>query len=407
MGTLTALSVRAAREPGKYGDGAGLFLLVGKGGARSWILRTMVDGRRRDIGLGSAAHVSLAEAREKARETRGAIRQGIDPVAAKHASQDSAGASPVPTFREAAEQVHREHLPSWRNAKHAAQWLSTLQTYAFPALGDMPVDAVTAPLVRDVLAPIWLTIPETARRVRQRIGTVLDYAHAKGWRDSEAPMRAVSRGLPKQPKRTNHFAAVPWQEVPGFLKDMDETTAGELTKGLLRFVVLTAARSGEARGARWSEIDWQAYEWHVPAHRMKGHVPHVVPLSDQAITVLEQAQALRTSDDPATLVFPGGRDDRPISDMTLTMLLRRMGVAATVHGFRSSFRDWAGESTNFPREIAEMCLAHTVGNAVERAYRRSDLREKRRAMMAAWGAFCDRDSRNGQVLPLARAEAKA
>jgi integrase len=360
----------------------------------------MVKGKRRDIGIGSANHVGLAEARQKAAETRRAIREGVDPIEAKRAAAAAATEEEkVPTFAKVAEMVHREHAPSWRNAKHAAQWMSTLETYALPKIGDLPVDEVTAPQVRDLLAEIWLTIPETARRVRQRIGTVLDYAHAKGWRDSEAPTRAISRGLPKQPKKNGHFAAIPWQDVPSFLKDLDNANATEPTRLLFKFIVLTAARSGEARGAIWGEIDLEAREWHVPANRMKANEAHVVPLSDQAVAVLEQAKPLRTSDGVDSLVFPGAELTRPMSDMTLTMVLRRMEVTATVHGFRSAFRDWAAESTNFPREIAEMSLAHRVGNAVERAYRRSDLREKRRALMAAWGTFCA--GREANVVPFA------
>jgi integrase len=343
------------------------------------------NGKRRDIGLGSAADVSLAEARAAVVDVRRAIREGRDPVAEKRARK----AERIPTFREAALRVHAEHTPSWRNPKHAAQWLSTLERHVFPELGNMLVSDVSGPMVRDVLSKIWLVLPETARRVRQRIGTVLDWAHAKGWRESEAPLRAISRGLPKQPKKGKHFAAIPWADVPGFLVKLAETPrAGEPVRLALEFLILTAVRSGEMRGARWGEIDCEAKQWRIPAKRMKSGKAHTVPLSARALAILGRMTELRTSDDGNALVFEGAKPGRPLSDMTLTMLLRRMGTNCTVHGFRSSFRDWAAEATNFPREVAEAALAHALADRVEAAYRRSDLLEKRRKMMEAWAGYC-------------------
>ncbi len=394
---LTAVKVKAIREPGRYGDGGGLYLVVGNDGRRAWVLRAQANGKRRDFGLGSANAVSLADARNAAADLKRMVREGRDPVAERRAAK--AKADTVPTFREAALSVHKEHAPSWKNPKHAAQWLSTLEQYAFPAFGDVPVSDVTGPMIRDALVAIWLTIPETARRVRQRIGTVLDWAHANGYRPDEAPIRSVSRGLPKQPKNGEHFAAMPWQKVPDFLKTLAETPkAGEPVKLALEFLILTAVRSGEMRGARWSEVDLDARFWSIPAARMKAGKAHAVPLSDRAVAILKRMGELRTTDDAEALIFPGAKAGRSMSDMTLTMLLRRMGAACTAHGFRSSFRDWVAEATAFPREVAEAALAHAVGSKVEAAYRRSDLFEKRRKMMDAWGGYCA--GGGGKVVPL-------
>jgi integrase len=383
MGNLTALKVKRAK-PGRHGDGGGLFLVVSDTGSRKWVLRIQTNGKRRDLGLGSANNVPLAEAREAADDMRRAFRRGEDPVADRRRARGA-----VPTFREAAEMVHKEHRPSWKNPKHAAQWLSTLEAYAFPRLGDTLVNRIDGPMVRDVLAEIWLIIPETARRVRQRIGTVLDFAHAKGWREAEAPLRSVSRGLPKQPKKTGHFAAMAWQDVPAFIASMEDTLkASETVRLALEFLILTAARSGEVRGALWSEIDLDEKAWNIPATRMKGGRAHRVPLSNPAVTILQRMQTLRRTDDPQGLLFEGRKPGRPFSDMTLVMPIRRANIPITVHGFRSAFRDWTAERTVFPREVAEKALAHAVRDRVEAAYQRGDLFDKRRELMNAWAIFC-------------------
>jgi integrase len=395
MGKLTVVQMRNLKEPGRYSDGQGLMLVIGKDGSRKWVLRVQADGQRRDFGLGAAAQVSLAEARDAAETVRRQVRAGQDPRVERRRARET-----VPTFREAALRVHEEHKPSWKNAKHAAQWLTTLEHYAFPVLGAVRVDRIDGPMVRDVLAAIWLTIPETARRIRQRIGAVLDWAHAKGYRQSEAPTRSISRGLPKQPKAREHFAAMPYGDVPAFLTRLQSTdTAGETVRLAFEFLILTAGRSGEMRGARWSEIDLAAKLWTIPKERMKAGKVHVVPLSARAVTILERMRALRRGEDQA-LVFEGARLGRLMSDMTLTRVLRRMGVNATAHGFRSSFRDWAAEATNFPREVAEAALAHAVESRVEAAYRRSDLLEKRRKLMEQWAWHCTGEA--GAVVPLAR-----
>ncbi len=399
MAKLTALQVTNLKAPGRYTDENGLALVIAPDGSRKWVLRVQADGKRRNFGLGSAATVSLANARKAADVIREQVRAGIDPIEAREAAKAEREA--IPTFAAAAKLVHEANKPTWKNAKHGAQWLASLETHAFPALGDKLVSDITGPMIHDCLAQIWLVIPETARRVRQRIGMVLDWSHSKGWRSSEAPMRAASRGLPKQPKKDQHFAAMEWAKVPAFLTDLRQTKhAGEVVRLAIEFTILTAARSGEVRGATWAEIDTEAKEWRIPAARMKASRAHTVPLTDRAIEILKRMAELRTSEKAEALVFPGGKRDRPLSDMALTMALRRMGAGVTVHGFRSSFRDWAAESTNFAREVCEAALAHALESRVEAAYRRSDLLEKRRALMTAWAGYCAGGT--GKVLPMAR-----
>ena len=395
MSKLTALGVKKARM-GRHGDGNGLYLVVSDTGSRKWVLRIQMNGKRRDIGLGSATQVSLSEARDTAEDMRRAIRKGDDPVAARRQAKDE-----MPTFREAAKLVHKEHLPSWKNEKHGKQWLTTLETYVFPRLGDLPINQIDGPMVRDVLVDIWLTIPETARRVRQRIGTVLDFAHAKGWREAEAPLRSITRGLPKQPRVREHLAAMPWREVPTFITNIGDTLKATDTVLLaIEFLILTAARSGEVRGARWSEFDLDERVWLIPADRMKAGRKHRIPLSGRAVEILEHMSAFRRTAEPGALVFEGQKLGRPLSDMSLTMPIRRAGLPITVHGFRSSFRDWCAEATSTPREIAEACLAHAVRNAAEAAYARTDHFDKRRGAMDVWGSFCTGGDKSGKVVQI-------
>lgn len=394
MGKLTATRIRTLTEPGRYSDGDGLFLELNGRESGRWLLRIQTDGRRRDIGLGSLKSVSLADAREAALLMRKKIAQGIDPVAERKQERQV-----IPTFRKAAELVHEEHEKAWKNGKHQKQWLATLVTYAFPKMGALPVNEIEGPLIRDVLAPIWLAKPETARRVRQRIGTVLDWAYAKGFRTTEAPMRSLSRGLPRQPKKDGHFAAMPYQKVPEFLEWLAEReSVGRLA---LEALILTAARSGEIRGAAWSEIDLANALWAIPAERMKMGRPHLVPLSPDAITVFERAKKQKAG--ASDLVFPGQDVRKPLSDMTLLKILRDMDLGVTVHGFRSAFRDWVAEQTDYSGEIAEAALAHTVSNKVEAAYRRTDFLDKRRLLMRDWSAFC----KNVQINPNGARETEA
>lgn len=374
---LTAQAVKNATTPGKYFDGHGLYLRVDANGSRFWIQRITVRGRRCEIGLGSPALVPLAEARATALDNRKLARAGGDPLQARRE------ALAVLTFEEAARKVHELHKPTWRNAKHARDFISSLEVYAFPKLGKLRAADVAAADVLAVLMPFWTVKPETARRVRQRIGTVMKWAIAQGWRQDN-PAENISQALPKVPKQPAHRKALPFSEVRGCIDAVRESGAGLATKLALEFLVLTAARSGEVREARWAEIDPAAKVWEVPAQRMKMKRPHRVPLSQRALAVLEQAKAL---DDGSGLVFPGTKSGRSLSDMTLSKLVKELGFNADVHGFRTSFRTWAQERTNFPREVAEAALAHLSGDAVERAYARSDVFVKRRKMMEAWAGF--------------------
>lgn len=393
LGTLTATEVKAKSQPGRYGDGDGLFLLVGKGGAKSWMVRVQKDGRRRDIGLGSAGKVPLKLARERAGQVREQIEAGIDPVAER---RKAAG---IPTFREAAKLVHAEHKGGWKNAKHEAQWLSTLESYAFPAFGDRSIAQVETADVRDALAAIWLTKPETARRLRQRIRTVIDWAVAKGYRDASLAMPVIDKALPKQRAKVRHHAAVPYTELPEFMATLRQSESmGRLA---LEAVILTAARSGEVRLATWGELDLEAATWTVPAERMKAGREHVVPLSKPAVALFERMKEHRRGTGDDALVFPGTKRGKPLSDMTLTKAMRDMGRQETPHGFRSTFRDWIAEQTTWPADLAEAALAHVVSDKTVAAYQRGTMLEKRRELMVAWAGYCE-GATGGNVVRFAR-----
>ena len=392
---LSAVAVRNAK-PGRHADGHGLYLEVDDSGARRWTLRLVIQNRRRDIGLGSAALVTLAEARETALGMRKIARAGGDPVAERRKAR-----AVVPTFEDAGRTCHGEHKAGWRNEKHADQWLSSLEAYAFPSLGKLPVDRIGTPEVRDALLPIWLEKPETARRVRQRIGTVLDWAAAKGYREGENPVRSVTKGLPKQRDGGDHFSAMSYADVPAFIARLRGDGDGECSRLAFGFLILTAARTSEVLGARWPEIDLEARTWTVPADRMKAGKAHVVPLAPRAVAILERARELWSG--KSDIIFEG-KLGKPYSNMVFLMMLRRMKVQVTAHGFRSAFRDWAAEATNFPREVAEAALAHAVESRVEAAYRRSDLLEKRRMMMEQWAHHCAGEAA-GVVVPLTRQKA--
>jgi integrase len=378
MGNLTANMLRGSLKPGRHHDGDGLFLNVTPTGARSWICRVQKSGRRRDIGLGSAKKVSLAQARQRAAEVRSQVEAGIDPVLQRKKAEG------IPTFREAAAAVYAENKKSWKNKKHRGQWLTSLQTYAFPKIGDVAVSDIESSHVRDVLIAIWLEKNETARRVRQRIGMVIDWAIAKNYRAHPLPMNAINKSLPKVRNRQNHLAALHYSKVAAFVGKLRERESiGRLA---FEFLILTAARSGEVRGALWSEIDLTERTWTIPAERMKADVEHIVPLSDAALDVLKRARVHK--EDGNDLVFPGTRHGKPMSDMTLTKICRDAEIDAVPHGFRSSFRDWVSEETDFDRDVAEMALAHTIANPVEAAYRRGKLLQKRRKLMNLWAEYC-------------------
>lgn len=380
MRRLSATSVKSENRVGRHGDGDGLFLVIGTNGSRSWVCRVQKDGRRRDFGLGSAAKVSLARARELSRQVRSWVEAGLDPI---HERRKVEG---IPTFREASATVFASHSKGWRNAKHNWQWLRTLEMFVYPKLGDKRVSEITGPQIHDVLAEIWLTKPETARRVRQRIGVVLDWALSKGDRETEISMKTITRGLPRQPKGTQHYAAMPHADIAAFLVRLREKeTMGRLA---LEFVIATAARSGEVRGALWREIDLEERIWTIPPERMKADREHVVALSDHGCWILRRCQVLRIAG--SDLIFPGTRPNEPMSDMTIVKALRDMKETVTPHGFRSSFRDWASEITDFPDRVVEAALAHAVKDKTEAAYRRGPLLEKRRKLMSEWSSYCHR-----------------
>ncbi|SEQ48297.1 tyrosine-type recombinase/integrase [Sphingobium sp. YR768] len=377
MGKLTVVSARSAKA-GRHADGAGLYLLVKPTGAKSWLLRVQVGGERRDIGLGGFSDLTLAEAREAAARLRKVARTGGDPI--KERDKDR---RPVPPFRKAADECHAELSKGWTD-KYAAAFLASLKEHAVPSLGNIRVDHIEASTIRDALAPIWIEKPVIARKVRQRIGTVLNFAKSKGWRATEAPTRSVSVGLSRQPKGKN-FAAMPYVEVPGFFTDTQGKveTVGRMA---LLFTIATAARSGEVRTALWSHIDLEAKVWRRPAELMKSREAHEVTLSPVAIEILERAAPLRATGADC-LIFPGTRG-KPISDMTLTKVMRDAGKAYTVHGFRSSFRDWAAEKMpSIPDPVAEAALAHAVPDKVVAAYKRTAFMQMRRELLDAWGRY--------------------
>lgn len=367
--------VQTVTEPGKYFDGHGLFLRVDKSGGKFWVQRIVIQGKRTELGMGSVDFVSLADARIAAYENRKLAREGGDPLAGRRQAKT------VMTFEEAAREVHRINLPTWKNPKHADQFLNTLVTYAFPTMGKTKAPDITTADVLAVLQPIWLTKAETARRIKQRVSTVMKWCIAKGWR-KDNPVDAVDKGLPKQSGKVAHRKSLAYAEVAGCLDVVAKTSAGLSTKLCFELLVLTCVRSNEAREARWSEIDTDAKVWEIPAERMKMDRPHRIPLSTRALAVVDRAKGL-----DADLVFPGTKPGKPLSDATLLKLIRENGFDVDIHGFRTSFRTWAQERTNFPREVAEAALAHLSGDETERAYARSDLFEKRAKMMEAWAGY--------------------
>lgn len=407
---LTPLAVKSAK-PGRYSDGEGLQLLVKESGARTWVYRFMLAGRTRDVGLGPAggpSAVSLAKAREEAGKLRLKVKAGVDPLAerergaAQEAAEAQAKAIAAVSFRAASESYIAAHEASWRNPKHRAQWRSTLATYAYPKVGDLPVAEIGTAEVMAVLEPIWKDKPETASRVRGRIESVLDAAKVKGLRSGENPARwrgHLNQVLPKRAKHTRgHHAAMAYAEVPTFMAQLREREA--LAARALEFTVLTAARSGETLGATWDEIDLAGAIWTVPAARMKASKEHRVPLSGRAVELLNEVLPLNARAQGSAPLFPA-HTGRFLSIMAMAMLMRRMGRTETVHGFRSAFRDWAAESTSFPHEVCEMALAHAIGNKAEAAYRRGDLFDKRRKLMEAWSAYSASDgAARTTVLPI-------
>jgi integrase len=387
---LTAISLRRRRDPGLYPDGAGLYLQVTETGTQSWILKFTLKGHARQMGLGPTSLVSLADARRRRDDAQRLLLDGVDPIEARRSARQATqlAAVKVVTFKEAATAYISAHETEWRNSRHARQWPETLSAYVYPTLGLLPVQTIDTALVLKVLEPIWATIPETASRVRGRIESVLNWASARGYRSGENPARwrgHLDNLLPARDKvqKVKHHPALPYPEIGPFMATLRQEET--IPARALEFLILTAARSGEVHGARWDEIDLDARLWTVPGDRMKGGKEHRVPLSDAAVVVLEQMWPLQHD-----LVFPGARNGRMPSKAPFD-LLRRMGRDdLTAHGFRSTFRDWAAEVTHFPNEMVEMALAHAVGSKVEAAYRRGDMFEKRRRLMADWADYCAR-----------------
>jgi integrase len=388
---LNMRQVERLRRPGYYNDGGGLYLRVTEDGNKSWVFRfRLTSGRLRQMGLGSANTFSVKEAREHARAARQQRYAGIDPIEARREQRQGAAVrrAAAMTFRECAEAYIAAHSPAWKNPRHAAQWPATLTTYAYPIVGALPVQAVDTALVIKVVQPIWERIPETAGRVRGRLETVLDWATARGYRTGENPARwrgHLENLLPHRSKiaRVEHHAALPYGELPAFMAEL--RSIDSISSRCLQFAILTCARTGEAIGAPWEEIDLDERLWSLPAERMKGERPHRVALSRPAMEILREMHAMRSG----PYVFPGQRPGQPLSQMALLMLLRRLDRKdLTVHGFRSTFADWCAERTNFPSELREMALAHAVGSKVEQAYRRGDLFAKRRQLGEAWARFC-------------------
>jgi len=394
VGRLAPNAAGKITKPGRYADGGGLYLVISRSGAKSWGFRYMRGGNAHELGLGPTHAFSLAEARERARKLRQQLADGIDPLAAKREARREA--APKMTFGQVADLYITAHEAGWRSPVHAKQWRQSLRDHVLPMLGEIAVDAITTGGVLRVLEPIWRVKPETASRARQRIEAILDYAKARGWRDGDNPARwkgHLEKLLPKPSavRKVEHHAAMRWQDVPGFMAGL----AGRdgIAAKALAFLISTAGRSGEVRGARWVEIDLGDGVWTVPGARMKGAKEHRVPLSDAALAILRSVPR----GEGAALVFPGTAKGKPISDVALSKLLPG---GATVHGMRSAFRTWAGESTHHAREVVEMALAHKLGDAVEQAYARGDLFRRRARLMADWASFCEGKAVAGEVVPL-------
>lgn len=402
---MTDLAVRRLTAPGLHAVGGvpGLHLQVAATGGRSWILRVSVAGRRRDMGLGGYPEVGLKEARESARRARQGVREGLDPIAGRRAARQAllAAAGRRATFREAGEAFIAAHESGWANPKHRQQWKNTLEAYAYPVIGELAVGDVALAHVLKILEPLWSTKTETAKRLRGRIEQVLDAAQARGQIDGPWQNPARWRGhldkllaKPSRVAKSAHHRALGIDDAGAFVAHLREQEG--MGARALEFAILTAARSGEVRGAKWSEMDLAAGVWTVPADRMKAGKEHRVPLSAEALALLASLPRIGGT---GGLVFPAARGGA-LSDMTLSAVMRRMKVDAVPHGFRSTFRDWSAERTAYPSEVCEMALAHTVGNKVEAAYRRGDMFDRRRRLMADWAAFLSQPATKGNVTPI-------
>lgn len=406
MGKLTARFVQTA-EPGKHEDGEGLRLVVSPTGGKKWVLRITVAGKRKEMGLGGYPDTSLLQARTKAADARRLVALGSNPIEARRQVADEQAR--VPTFTTVAAAYIRAHRRGWSNPKHARQWVATLKTYARPVIGAKPVDQISTEDILQILQPIWTTRTETAKRVQGRVENILDFATARKWRTGQNPAKWDGHldtllPAPRKVAPVQHHPAMPYTELPDFMQELRANTS--LSSKALQLLILTATRTSEVLLATWNEVDLEARVWTVPAVRMKAGQEHRVPLSDAAMSVLTSLPRVAGS----AWLFPGARAGRPLSGMALLMLMRGMGYgvggdrgAYVPHGFRSSFRDWAGEVSSFPRDVCEMALAHAVENKVEAAYRRGDLFAKRAAMMEQWAGWCLSGDRQWVVQPIKRA----
>jgi integrase len=409
---LTALKIKKTKAPGLYGDGKNLYLRIAPGGSKSWVFRYMIDGRAREMGLGSLDDASLAEARDLAREQRRLCREGVDPIDTRNQrrAMQRVEAAKAMTLRQCAEAYIAAHKAEWTNERHQKQWSKTFladeDSYVPAAIGKLPVSAIDEAIVVKILRPLWEVTPATASRVRGRIESVLSWASAGKLRQGENPARWRGHleyllGAKPAVSEDRRLAAMPYDEIPDFMAELRQQ--GGVGARALEFAILTAARPGEVYGATWAEIDVANELWVVPGTRMKAGAEHRVPLSGAALAVLDEMRAIREDTTvPSSLVFPGARRGRPLSHEAMLRALRAMGREdLTAHGFRSTFRDWCGDRTNFAREIAEAALAHAVGNKVELAYRRSSALEKRRQLMAAWARYCAAPATGGEIVRLA------
>lgn len=396
LNKLSALAVTKVSKAGLYGDGAGLWLQVTKTGTKSWLFRYMRHGKAREMGLGATHTVSLSEAREKAHKCRVLLLEGKDPLDEKHEFllQQRLESARSYTFTECAAKYIEAHSAGWSNAKHAWQWKRTLEMFVYPVIGDLPVSLVDTALVLKCVEPIWSQKPETASRVRQRIEAILDWAKAREFRTGENPARwrgHLDKLLPSRSKvaKVKHHPALPYLKVAAFMKALC-TCEGVAAKAL-EFTIITGTRTGESLGAKWNEINKRERVWVIPAERMKMKKEHRVPLSTRAMEIIQQMEQIKMGE----FVFPGARYDKPLSNTSMLMTMRRMGYSGlTTHGFRSTFRDWAAEMTAFPREVAEMALSHAVADKVEAAYRRGDLFLKRRKLMEDWATYCQKPAQD-------------
>lgn len=387
---LTSLAISKANKSGLYGDGAGLYLQIGPTGAKSWLFRFMRNGKAREMGLGPLHTINITEARAKAAECRKQLLEGKDPIEERAGTLRAKQLEEAKslTFRQCAEAYIQTHQNSWKNAKHVSQWENTLRDYVFPTIGDLPVAAVDTALVVKCLSDIWTTKTETATRVRGRIESILDWATTSNFRQGENPARWRGHldnllAAPKKVSKVQHHAALPFDQISNFMVALRKQEG--VAARALEFAILTAGRTNEIIEATWAEVDLEKSTWTIPAERMKIKKEHRVPLSARAVEILKSMQAIKNGN----YVFPGSKDKKPLSNMALLMTLRRMEFGKlTAHGFRSTFRDWAAEMTSYPREVAEMALAHSVGDKVEEAYRRGDLFSKRRQIMEDWAQYC-------------------